>query len=157
MKRVSLLLAILCLTSTASAAIPSAEMLELNYGRGGSCAYASATVMLRVNGYPRSAAVLRKHYRYGVTLQRLAREIHHRGFNVRGNFRGDVKFLERYDSAVIDFGDGHAVFFCGFYNGGTLAVISDPNRKRLEVYDKAAFVRYWQRYGGRAVAIKTGV
>lgn len=148
--------ALLLCAHVALADYPSPSMREKNYGRGGSCAYAAATTMLRVEGYPQSASIVRKNFRHGVSIQKLAYVLHERGFNVRANFHGDVRFLEMYDTAVIDFGEKHAVLFCGFYSNGQYAVISDPNHKSLDIFTKADFVRKWQRGRGRAVAIKVG-
>ena len=152
-----ILLSLLLVASCHAANIPTPEMRQPNYS-GGSCAHASMVTLLRMHDRPQGAEWWRAHYRGAQSHQALAAKAKAAGLAVRSTFSGDAAFLETVDGAVIDWlgkrGGRHAVVFCG-YRGG-VAIISDPNETKLRCYPKEAFVRYWQRCGGRAVALTRG-
>lgn len=154
MKIPAMLAAIILAVATCHAAVyPTPEMRERNWPR--SCAWASAATALNMAGRPQGAAHVRKYYRGGATLQRLAVTLQGFGITVRATFRGDSSFLETTNCAIIDFGPTrdtrHAVVFCGYE--GNVAIISDPNRRSLQSFAKAEFLRFWKHCGGRAVAL----
>jgi hypothetical protein len=156
MAAVVVLLAVQCCAAT----IPTPE--QRKGAAGIYCVPASVCVMLRALDKPQGAAWIRQyatvrgsHWHGGMSLQRLAEQLSDIGFDVASTFSGDAELLDRVDIAVIDWrgtrGGRHAVLFCGYVNG--VAIVSDSNSSKLGSYSRAAFLAYWKRCGGRAVAI----
>lgn len=142
------------MTISASAAIPSVEVREPNYGP--SCAYASTVTLLNVAGRPREASIVRSHGSGPAKLMRLARRLEVSGLVITSTSNGDPAFFNGINNAVISWDVSrsykHAVLFCGYTSGQ--AAIYDPNKPdRIRYYTRARFIRYWQRCGGRAFAL----
>lgn len=154
MRRVTILAALLFAVSTCQAAVyPTPEMRERNWPD--SCVWSATATALNMAGRPQGAAHVRKYYRGGASLQRLATTLQGFGLTVRTTYSGDASFLETTNCAIIDFGPTrktrHAVVFCG-YEGNTV-IISDPNGRSLQAFTKSSFIRHWEKSGGRAVAL----
>lgn len=137
-------------SSRAYGAPPTTDQQHRNYG--GSCGWASLATGLETKGLPRSAAFVRANYRGEFYFSRGVKAIRGFGLEAEVTYRGDAAILEGADCAIVNFGRRHAVLFCGYWRGK--AVIYNPNRKRVEMCDKASFIRKWKQSGGQAVVIK---
>lgn len=145
------ILAWLTLLATSFAAPPTTDQQHRNWG-GGSCGWASLATGLETKGLPRTAAFVRANYRGEFYFSRGLKAIRGFGLEAEVTYRGNAAILENADCAIVNFGRRHGVLFCGYWQGK--AVIYNPNRKIVEMCDKASFISKWKRSGGQAVVIK---
>ena len=137
-----------------------------NYA-GGSCMHASLITLLRWQGREKAADYWRSNYYGSAGVHKLAGIAERLNLDYAITNNGSTRFMQwasdtgrgaaiHWHRGIPNWRSprigGHAVTFCGYFNGNALLIDNNSPRKYIRI-SKQQFIQEWRSYGGYAMTV----